>query len=420
MSRRSTARAGRARSSDTLPKSGPSRSTRGFIAFCCAALIVCAILKIPSLLYPRTEADERIYWQLAENLAYRGEYTLQGSDLPAALSPHIYDRPLFHHPPLFAALLVPFVLADAKSASVLVSWLGHFLAVIAVALIGRHALARHPGGFNVTSPGFWLPVLGVAADPFLMFVSRRIWIDSLLAGLVAIAMATAVIAEGRRRRITLAVAGFLLGLAALAKLTALILFPVLVLAAIREDATWKQRGVSSLAIAVPAALLFTPWLILFYVWNGVFVPSWVKPDAALMENFPFVRAAVERPWYYYLIKLTLIMPLWLVSLWPLVRDRVRWRDGVTQAAAGWFLIFVAALTLMGIDGYGFQTRHIAPAIAAVYVMVMLVLLDGERPVFLLACALTMLIGTVTGAMHLMVPQLDEILSLLRVGGLAAF
>ena len=71
-----------------------------------------------------------------------------------------------------------------------------------------------------------------------MFVSRRIWIDSLLSGLVALAVALLVIAqEGARLRpwgyaaqagTALAASGVLLGLAGLWKLTALILLePVL-------------------------------------------------------------------------------------------------------------------------------------------------------------------------------------------------
>ena len=99
-------------------------------------------MKGPSLLYPRTEGDERIYWQLAQNLANGGDYTLRGSALLKELSAYIYDRPLFHHPPLFPALLSLFAIADMENAAVLVSWLGHVLVVIAVAIIGRHAGAQ--------------------------------------------------------------------------------------------------------------------------------------------------------------------------------------------------------------------------------------------------------------------------------------
>ena len=66
-----------------------------------------------------------------------------------------------------------------------------------------------------------------------------------------------------------------------------------------------------------------------------------------------------------------------------------------------------------------QMRHIAPAVAAVYVIVLLTLLERERPVILLVCGFAMLVGTVTGAMYLLVPEFDEMLSLVRFGGSAA-
>jgi glycosyl transferase family 87 len=393
-----------------------ARSTRGFVLFCCAAATICVVLKCPSLLYPRTEGDERIYWQLANNLAHNGDYSLRGSAVLKELSPDMYDRPLFHHPPLFPALLSLFAMAGFENAAVLVSWLGHVLVVIAVAIIGRHVLEHSSTDGSITSPSFWLPVLGVAADPLLMFVSRRIWIDSLLAGLVALSVALLVVAEPRRRTM-LAVAGGLLGLAALAKLTALILLPVLLFFGMRDEETWKQRAAAAATVLLPVALFVVPWLIVFYQRNGVFIPSWVKPDSTLMQLYPFVRIAVERPWYYYSAKLILIMPLALVVVWSLVRERVLWSNRTIQIAASWFLVVLVTLTYLGIDGYGFQMRHIAPAVAALYVIVLVLVIERERPVLLMVCGFTMLVGAVTGAMHLLAPQFDEIVSLARVAGL---
>jgi hypothetical protein len=398
----------------------PSRSREGFFILCCALVAVSAIVKLPSLRYPLTEGDERIYWQLAENLAEGGQYTLQGSELLRELSPYMYDRPLFHHPPLFPSLLVPFVLTGSKSAAVLVSWLGHALAVIAVALVGRHSLHRLRAGARISLPAFWLPVLGVSADPLLIFVSRRLWIDGLLAGLTSLAVATVLVAEGKRRRTVLAVGGGLLGLAALAKLTALILVPVVLIASVLGDVTWKDRGLSLAAIFLPAAILVAPWMILFYLQYGVLFPSWVKPDARLMELFPFVRVAVERPWYYYGAKLVAITPLALVAVGLLIRERHLWRNGAVQVAAAWLSIVVVTLTLMGVAGYGFQMRHITSAVAAVYVIVLAALLERDRPVLLMLCGFAMLVGTATGAMYLLAPEFDEIVSLLRIAGFGSY
>src|SRR5688500_6972258 len=99
------ARTARRRDSEAVQRSHSPRALHGFVVFCCAAVIVSAFLKLPSLRYPLDEADERIYWQLADNLARGGEYTLQGTEIVRELSPYMYDRPLFHHPPLFPAMV---------------------------------------------------------------------------------------------------------------------------------------------------------------------------------------------------------------------------------------------------------------------------------------------------------------------------
>jgi hypothetical protein len=395
----------------------PLRPTRGFSLLCCAAILLCAALKVPGLIYAAQEPDERIYWQLAENLARTGTYSLQGSELLKELSPEIYDRSLFHHPPLFAAALTPFVAAGAKPFAVLVSWLGHFLAVLAVALVGRHAIRRQWTAATVTSPSFWLPVFGVAADPLLLFVSKRVWIDSLLAGLVALSTATLIMAGGSRRRLLLGLAGLLLGLAALAKLSALILLPVFLVVGLRGDGNWKDRAASGLAIVLPIAVLVGPWLATFYAQFGVFVPGWVRPDAKLLEIYPFLQVAVARPWYYYAVTLTFVLPLVLAPIWPLIREPDIRQEFHIRAAVAWFVVFVVAQTLLGASGYGFQMRHIAPAVAAVYVVVLLILLQRDRPVLLMACGCSIIFSVATGAMHLLAPQFDEMLSLPGLAGL---
>ena len=395
----------------TVPAAEPAstRPTPGFWPVCLVALVLCTVLKVPALIYPPDEADEQIHWQLAVSLAQRGEYTLRGSALLPSLSPYIYDRPLFHHPPLYPSLLVPFVRAEAQPAAVLVSWLGHLLAVLAVALIGRHALRRHPE-VTAVSPRFWLPVIGVAADPLLMFVSKRLWIDGLLAGLVALGMAILLHAGGRRRRSVLALAGLVLGLAALAKLTALILVPLFLFVAVKTDTNWRARALSALAVGLPVVVLVVPWLLAFHAASGVFIASWIRPDARSLELFPFLRTVVERPGYYYFTTLISIMPLALVAAWVLA-SRTAWQRSATQVVAAWFGLYVLAQTLLGLDGYGFQMRHIAPAVAAVYAVVLLALIERERAMLMLAAALAIVIGAVTGAMHLLAPQFDEMTSI---------
>jgi len=55
-----------------------------------------------------------------------------------------------------------------------------------------------------------------------------------------------------------------------------------------------------------------------------------------------------------------------------------------------------------------------------YVVVLALLVDRDRPWLQMVCGFAMLVGTVTGAMHLLAPQFDEIVSLARVAGLLAY
>jgi len=401
------------------PESRPD-SIWTFLLIVGLALALCALLKVPTLFYPGDETDEQIYWQLAENLAQAGPYSLQGSELLSHLSPGIYDHPLFHYPPLFPALLVPFVLLGAKSAAVTVSWLGHLLAVVAVALVGRHVLSgRQDAASGLTAPVFWLPLLAVCADPLLMFVSRKLWTDSLLSGLVALSVAVFLISNGKRR-VLLVASGGLLGLAALAKLTALLVVPVYAVALLRRNLSWRSRLGSVVATVVPIGALVVPWVVLFYQRCGVFVPPWVKPDAWLIEHNSFVSEIVSRPWYYYTVKLPLVMPLLAVVAWALVRDRLAWSDWRVRVAVAWFVVTLVALTMMGAGGYGFQMRQVAPAVPAVYVLVICLVAQRDRPIFLMASAFTILLGTVTGALFLSLPKFDEIMSLAEIARLIEF
>jgi hypothetical protein len=59
-------------------------------------------------------------------------------------------------------------------------------------------------------------------------------------------------------------------------------------------------------------------------------------------------------------------------------------------------------------------------VAPIYVLLLACLLQRERPVLVFLSAAAILVGTVTGAMHLLVPELDEMLTLQTIGGLTLF
>lgn len=383
-------------------------------------VVVTLWLKVPSILIAHDEVDERIYWQLAENLASGRGYTLQGTALLGSLSPHIYDRPLFHHPPLFAALLVPFVLSGARPAALVVPWLGHVLSVLAVALIGWRTALKGSSGRTAYSPGFWLPLLAMAADPLLGFTASRLWIDSLLTGVMAMAFAALVMATtGQRSHGWLVTTGVLLGLAALTKLTALVVLPVFVVTILRGGGTWRRRLTSLLPFATPVCLLVIPWLLLFRLKCGVFLPDWVAPDLWLREHSDFVKAALDRPWYYYVIKLPLLLPMTVIAGWALWGRSGLRTNPTMQIATAWCATVIVALTTLSAMGYGFQMRHVAPAVVPLYAIAMSGLLEGEHPIGLLACGCALSIGTFTAGLHVLA-QVDEVFSLAEIARLIGF
>jgi 4-amino-4-deoxy-L-arabinose transferase-like glycosyltransferase len=383
-------------------------------------VIVAIWLKVPSLFIEHTETDERIYWQLAENLAAGRGYTLQGTALLESLSPHIYDRPLFHHPPLFAALLTPFAASEMRSAAIVIPWLGQVLGILAVALIGLRTALQGASGRTAMSPGFWLPLLAMAADPLLGLTASRLWLDSLLTGLVAMAFAALVMATtGTRSRLWMLTAGAFLGLAALTKLTALIVLPVIIVTILHGEGRWRTRFNSLTWFSVPVCLLVVPWLVLFRLKCGVFLPDWVAPDLWLREHSDFVKSALDRPWYYYSAKLPLVLPMTLMAGWAMWnRSGIRLNHTI-QLAAAWSALVIVSLTMLGATGYGFQMRHVAPAVVPLYVIVMSGLLEGEHPIALLACGCALSIGTFTTGMHVLA-RADEVFSLAEIARLIGF
>ncbi len=380
-------------------------------------LLFCAALKLPTLTAPHDEPDEQIYWQLANKLLTAGQYNLQGTEILKQLSPPIYDRPVFCHPPLFAALLIPFVHWQARNLAVLVSWLGHFLCIMAVAVMGRRmARGQDPCQFI-----FWLPVLGVALDPFLTFVSGKLWIDSLLAGLCAASIAFFFCARYSERRALYLVAGSLLfGLAGLAKLPALALAPVVLLLILTPEvktlSAWRDLCLGCL----PALVLILPWFILFHHTYGVFIPDWTKPDEWTMQRYPMVRAAVERNPLYYIGKLAAIAPVSIPCFVAYIFNGSLWKRMNSALPGLWFLAVFAVVSFVGLRGQGFQMRFLAPLFPCIYLM--LYALPGEwrggRGILPMIILLCLIYAGLNGVFYLVLPQYDEISPVFTVWGQA--
>jgi 4-amino-4-deoxy-L-arabinose transferase-like glycosyltransferase len=395
-------------SNDPGVRPEPSRVAILVLLFC--AFVV--VLKLPSLRFVHAEPDEIVYWSVARNIVEHGKYTLRGATILSRLSPTIYDRPLFHHPPLYPALLTPFVVLKAQQASVVISWLGHLLCVAAVGIIGWAALDRDH------EDTLWLALLGVASDPLLTHVSRKLWIDSLLAGLVALALALLWAARvSTRRRQLLVAGGLVLGLAGLAKLSGLLALPVAWVLVWGGAGSPRQKVRDLLYFAIPCALLVLPWLAFFFSTYGVLTPNWLEPNPEALRRYPFLAIALGRPWHYYTTKLVLAEPIFAIGI-GLCLLRPRNEGAARWAALAWPLLWLVVTTIQSAGGYGFQMRYLAPLAPSLYAMMLRGQPRGRflRPVI----ALALTYGAMESTAYLVSERLDELLSLPELAGVIRF
>ncbi len=376
-----------------------------------AILLFSVAIKLPSLNFPHKEPDEQVYLTLAEQLHASHAYSLQETPIIYELSPGIYDRPLFFHPPLFPLSLVPFVSWKVPALGVVVSWLGHLLCILAVALIGRRLVVTLPEEGKEPSLPCWLPVIGVALDPFLLFISRRLWIDSLLSGLCAISIAVFFVARySRRRNLWLIVGGLLFGLATLCKMTAFVATPLILYLVLTSQKSIRPPVKDLTLACIPAILLASPWYLTFYRTYGVFVPAWVKPDGWTLDHYPFIRTTIERGPGYYLARLVEITPVIILAIGPFLFWRRLWTNAVFLVGPIWFLLYFAFLSYLGLNGTGFQMRYIAPLQPSIYVM-LYAALSGTGPtrnIFAVCTILLLFFAAITGAIYLFSWHFDEI------------
>jgi 4-amino-4-deoxy-L-arabinose transferase-like glycosyltransferase len=318
-------------------------------------------LKISSLDTPHNEWDEQIYLTLVKNLHDNGRYSLQGTSILPNLSQSIYNKPLFHHPPLYIFLMTPFVYSFGDASSVIVSWLGHILVVLAVFLFSNYFIRDNIITFRM--------LIAVTIDPLLVFTSQKIWIDSLLAGLMAMAIVVFIIGTEYRRRVMWGLSGILLGLSILTKAPGILAGGIFFVIAIYVYFVKADKNVfKDLMFAAVAAVIITaPWFFEFYAYYGKLLPDWLKPDPWLLENNEFMRMVTDRPWYYFikeffllnpLLGLTLIMQCILIKKTTFI-EIVLWF---------WLLVVVAVLTLIAASGQSFQMRFIVPAVAPIYLL----------------------------------------------------
>ncbi len=330
------------------------------------------VLKIPSLLAAHIETDELIYASLTRNLFLHGQYNLVGLPIYETLSPAVYHRPHFHHPPLLPLLMVPFMWLGIAKWAILISWTGHFLCIVAVAIQCRLLSSIYAGDDRDRPAPWvaWLPVLAICMDPVLYLISRKLWMDDLMAGLIASSATWGFLAQHSPRAMRYSVAaGVALGAAGLVKVVALAFSPFLVWILYQSGnngrlAKWRLSGTAMLVCAV----LVLPWFIVFWNTFHTLLPWWVFPDDQLIRGNPFMQAVMSRSWYYYLkMPSSSPVPLILVGGWSLTQ--LSWRKNrIVAVNAAFCAGYILLMTITSVTSAGFQMRFLAPAIPGVYVL----------------------------------------------------
>jgi 4-amino-4-deoxy-L-arabinose transferase-like glycosyltransferase len=390
----------------------------GSLFFCFASIFVfCLLLKIPSLLRLHRESDEIIYTTLAMHLNSEGVYSVQNTPISKFLDARAYDRPFFHHPPLYVFLMIPFLKYFTESSPVIISWIAHLLAVSVLYLF----LCRK---FRIDKQAFLLiPVLGMAFDPVLAFVSTRIWFDALLAALTFTSMAAFLWGyDSEKRKFYWLLAGVFLGLSILTKMPALLCGLFYFMFVAYEVFCKKDRLIllDSLFIFLPAVLISAPWFIKFYGHYGMLFPDWLIPLPELVKSSDFINSVVSRPVHYYFSQLVLLNPLVMfVVLLQIFTIKKIGRYEIMLWI--WILMVIGAMTPIAAKGMGFQMRYIAMAVPPIYLLFAILLTKIPQRYLLIASTVSILLIVCNGMTNLfyIVPpntSYGDIVSLLSAYG----
>ena len=298
-----------------------------------------------AVVYRHFEGDERVFRELVQRVeAGFFDYSLHGSPLLGEFNPADYDLPIFFHPPAFVytARLLSFLPLP------LVPVLMNLVTIALVFFLGRRLYDDERA--------LWAALV-LAVCPVTWFVSQKIWIDNMLIMMVAGSMAATLYAADRGRTWPYALAGAIFGITFLTKVAAILILPPLAVLALQRD----ERGLGGAKIAaftIPAAAMAGWWELTLKAYNGVWSPS-AFPNSGVLAAVPFTADVVARPWYFYLVTLVTISPIYLLAL-----GAIRRRCADELPVALWVVTFWIGATAFGLRGGGYQTRYFAPAYPA--------------------------------------------------------
>ena len=172
-----------------------------------------------------------------------------------------------------------------------------------------------------------------------------------------------------------------------------------------KDGLTKQRSVFFICFLFTAILICSPWYIYFYRIYGTILPLWIKPSHELANTFPFIKTVITRPWHFYISRIVLIAPIYLFAflniLYLLKKKQIR-------PEIIWALSFIIPFSILGINGCGYQTRFIAPAIPAL-AMLSANVFDLENEWIGVLGILLLALGMLTGILNSLISNPSEVI-----------
>ncbi len=319
-------------------------------------ILLSIIIRLPALIRPHNENDEIIYQTLAlQALQHHAQYSLQETSILKNLPHQIYDHSLFHHPPFFIFCLALITYFFGQNWMIMVSVISGVLTILLTYDICRRLYS---------SKKALISAFITFCCPLLLFCAMRIWIDALLAFLVTLTVWTFMLAVRNNQKPYFVLSGIIFGLCLLTKQPGLFtVFTFLFL--LFKDGISKQKMIYLVYFLSAAILTCSPWYIYFYNIYGTLFPSWAKPSMGSIKTFSFIGMIVHRPWHFYVTHLILIAPIYLFGFISIL---IALKKKFINAELIWALSFLIPLTILGINGWGFQTRYVVPAIPALAIL----------------------------------------------------
>lgn len=309
--------------------------------------------------HDRLESDERLYVALVEQLDAGHGYTLHGH--PVLDEPWVvrsqYDHPLFFHPPAGPALfwIAHKLIADAGYALVeLASFAIFFWSVILMSRLLMQPFRPFAAVLMAIVTGF---------TPIMTHVVSRLWLDGPLLAATTAASALFLFAATRRQIPTFCLAGVLLGVASLIKITAFLAAPGLIALGWTITPPDQRRRflISCGVFIVIAAVIQLPWELWQWRVVGSPFPEWAgRPVPELVRTNAYIKYLTEyrSPWVYVSL---LPQVLWTLVPALILFAALYKNDDVRQRGLAlllWLAIVVGVHVALGAIGYSKLLRYV--------------------------------------------------------------